>query len=83
MMTRARVGVLVPAGNPTVEPELYRCAPSVTIHFARLETVAGDPGAAEGWTAHARLPRLPARRDAFPSALRPTSSRCPHGVSAT
>ena len=46
---RARIGVLVPAGNPTIEPELYRMAPrSVTIHFARLETLAGDPGAADG-----------------------------------
>ena len=44
-----RLGVLVPAGNPTIEPEMYRMAPpSITIHFARLESLAGDPGAPDG-----------------------------------
>jgi maleate isomerase len=48
-MRHKRIGVMVPAGNPTVEPELYRMAPSsVTIHFARLETLAGEPGGADG-----------------------------------
>jgi len=39
---RAKVGVLVPDGNSTMEPELYRLAPpGVSFHFARLQAGPG------------------------------------------
>lgn len=66
MAGRARLGVLVPGGNPTVEPELYRMAPSsVTVHFARLSSPAGEPGAVDGMEG-----RILAYLDSLPPAAR-------------
>jgi len=57
---RARIGVLLPPGNPTVEPELWGMAPAgVSLHFARIETPpsVGKAGLAEGMEERVRAYR--------------------------
>jgi maleate cis-trans isomerase len=45
---RARLGFLVPPGNPTVEPEMMQLAPAgVSLHFSRL-VANGPTGTPEG-----------------------------------
>jgi maleate isomerase len=45
---RARLGFLVPPGNPTVEPEMMALAPDgVSLHFNRM-VARGAPGSLDG-----------------------------------
>ena len=45
---RARLGFLLPPGNPTVETEMIALAPAgVSLHFQRM-TARGTPGALDG-----------------------------------
>jgi maleate isomerase len=48
MAARARLGFLIPPGNPTVEPEMIEMAPAgVSVHFSRM-VAHGPTGALEG-----------------------------------
>jgi maleate isomerase len=52
---RARLGFLVPPGNPTVEPEMMALAPDgVSLHFNRM-VARGAPGSLDGQSERNRM----------------------------
>jgi maleate isomerase len=52
---RARLGFLVPPGNPTVEPEMMALAPEgVSLHFNRM-VARGAPGSLDGQSERNRM----------------------------
>jgi len=49
MKASIRLGFLVPPGNPTTEPEVFRlCPPGVAVHFHRLFVGDSVPGSHDG-----------------------------------
>src|SRR5687767_8890031 len=49
MAASIRLGFLVPPGNPTTEPEVFRlCPPNVAVHFHRMYVGDSVPGARDG-----------------------------------
>src|SRR6187549_3144157 len=49
MKASTRLGFLVPPGNPTAEPEVFRlCPPGVAVHFHRMFVGDSVPGSRDG-----------------------------------